>query len=50
MSTKEGEQFAEEHGLLFLETSARTGANVEVGACVVGLAWLGLVLGFGLVG
>jgi hypothetical protein len=30
VSTKEGEQFAAEHGLLFLETSARTGSNVEV--------------------
>lgn len=30
VSTKEGEQFASEHGLLFVETSARTGANVEV--------------------
>ena len=29
MSTKEGEQFAEDNGLMFLETSARTGNNVE---------------------
>ena len=29
MSTKEGEQFAEENGLIFLETSAKTAANVE---------------------
>jgi len=29
VSTKEGEQFAEEHGLSFLETSAKTAANVE---------------------
>ena len=26
---KEGEQFAEENGLIFLETSAKTAANVE---------------------
>ena len=25
----EGEQFAEEHGLIFMETSARTGINVQ---------------------
>jgi len=29
VSFKEGEQFAEEHGLIFLETSAKTAANVE---------------------
>merc|ERR1711998_542314 len=29
VSTKEGEQFAEENGLIFLETSAKTAANVE---------------------
>jgi Ras-related protein Rab-2A len=29
VSTKEGEQFAQEHGLIFLETSAKTAANVE---------------------
>ncbi len=29
MSREEGEQFAREHGLLFLETSAKTAANVE---------------------
>ncbi len=29
MSLEEGEQFAKEHGLIFLETSARTAANVE---------------------
>ena len=29
MSTEEGEQFAKEHGLIFLETSARTAHNVE---------------------
>ncbi|KAJ8491114.1 hypothetical protein OPV22_012835 [Ensete ventricosum] len=27
--TEEGEQFAEDHGLFFMETSARTGQNVE---------------------
>jgi hypothetical protein len=33
VSTEEGEQFAKEHGLIFLETSARTAHNVEeVGA------------------
>ena len=29
MSTEEGEQFAKEHGLVFLETSAKTAHNVE---------------------
>eukprot|EP00640_Fibrocapsa_japonica_P005028 CAMPEP_0113937722 /NCGR_PEP_ID=MMETSP1339-20121228/4284_1 /TAXON_ID=94617 /ORGANISM="Fibrocapsa japonica" /LENGTH=211 /DNA_ID=CAMNT_0000940595 /DNA_START=65 /DNA_END=700 /DNA_ORIENTATION=- /assembly_acc=CAM_ASM_000762 len=29
VSTKEGEQFAEENGLIFLETSAKTAENVE---------------------
>lgn len=29
VSIKEGEQFAEENGLIFLETSAKTAANVE---------------------
>ena len=29
VSTKEGEAFAQEHGLVFLETSAKTAANVE---------------------
>ena len=29
MSTEEGENFAKTHGLLFLETSAKTGANVD---------------------
>lgn len=29
MSTEEGEQFAKEHGLIFLETSAKTAHNVE---------------------
>eukprot|EP01041_Mallomonas_annulata_P003241 gene3241-6414_t len=29
VSTKEGEQFAQQHGLIFLETSAKTAANVE---------------------
>ena len=29
MTTEEGEQFAKEHGLIFLETSARTAHNVE---------------------
>ena len=29
VSTKEGEQFAAENGLVFLETSAKTAANVE---------------------
>ena len=42
VSTKEGEQFAEEHGLLFLETSARTGLNVEVRVYVRGF-WGGLL-------
>lgn len=29
VSTEEGEQFAKEHGLVFLETSAKTAHNVE---------------------
>lgn len=29
MSTEEGEQFAKEHNLVFLETSAKTAHNVE---------------------
>ena len=29
VSTTEGEQFAKENGLIFLETSAKTSANVE---------------------
>lgn len=29
MSTEEGERFAAEHGLVFLETSAKTAHNVE---------------------
>lgn len=34
VTTEEGEQFAKEHGLVFLETSAKTAHNVEeVRAC-----------------
>lgn len=29
VSTKEGELFAQEHGLVFMETSAKTASNVE---------------------
>jgi len=29
VTTKEGEAFAQENGLVFLETSAKTAANVE---------------------
>jgi Ras-related protein Rab-2A len=29
VSTKEGELFAQENGLVFLETSAKTASNVE---------------------
>ncbi|RZS15344.1 hypothetical protein BHM03_00047172 [Ensete ventricosum] len=29
VSTEEGEQFAKEHGLMFMEASARSGENVE---------------------
>ena len=29
VTTEEGEQFAKEHGLVFLETSAKTAHNVE---------------------
>lgn len=30
MSTKEGEAFAHDHGLVFMETSAKTAQNVEM--------------------
>lgn len=30
VSTKEGEMFAQENGLVFLETSAKSAANVEM--------------------
>lgn len=34
VSTEEGEQFAKEHGLIFMEASAKTAQNVEeVGKC-----------------
>jgi hypothetical protein len=33
VSTEEGEQFAKEHGLVFLETSAKTAHNVEEVCC-----------------
>lgn len=29
VSTEEGERFAKEHGLIFMETSAKTAYNVE---------------------
>lgn len=29
VSREEGEQFAREHGMIFMETSAKTAANVE---------------------
>ena len=29
ISTEEGEKFARSHGMLFIETSAKTGMNVE---------------------
>ena len=29
VSTEEGQEFAKEHGLVFLETSAKTAHNVE---------------------
>lgn len=29
VSTEEGEQFAKEHGLIFMEASAKTAQNVE---------------------
>ena len=29
VSTEEGQRFAEEHNLIFMETSAKTSANVE---------------------
>ena len=33
VTTEEGEQFAKEHGLVFLETSAKTAHNVEEVRC-----------------
>lgn len=42
VSTQEGEQFAKENGLVFMETSAKTAHNVEeVGG--VGRGWQGCV-------
>ncbi|RZS03430.1 hypothetical protein BHM03_00033610 [Ensete ventricosum] len=38
--TEEGEQFAEDHGLFFMETSARTGQNVEEVHSLVSLSRL----------
>lgn len=37
VSTKEGELFAQENGLVFMETSAKTAANVETvgGKCLL---------------
>lgn len=37
VSTEEGAKFAEENGLIFLETSAKTAANVEEVGAVFGL-------------
>lgn len=42
VSTEEGAKFAEENGLIFLETSAKTAANVEE----VGFDLFWLLLGF----
>lgn len=41
VTTEEGEQFAKEHGLVFLETSAKTAHNVEEvrGALRSALGW-----------
>jgi hypothetical protein len=33
VSTEEGEQFAKENGLVFMETSAKTAHNVEDVSC-----------------
>ncbi len=35
VSTKEGELFAQENGLVFMETSAKTAANVEMVGCLM---------------
>ena len=37
---EEGEAFAREHGLIFMETSAKTAANVEE----VGSRWMAIIL------
>lgn len=38
VSFEEGEAFAREHGLIFLETSAKTAENVEE-VCSLGYNW-----------
>lgn len=40
VSTKEGEIFAQENGLIFLETSAKSAANVETVRRLDSLPWL----------
>jgi Ras-related protein Rab-2A len=35
VSTKEGELFAQENGLVFMETSAKTAANVETVSLII---------------
>ncbi|THU72178.1 hypothetical protein C4D60_Mb04t09370 [Musa balbisiana] len=40
VSTEEGEQFAKEHGLMFMEASARSGENVEEVSECGGVAFL----------
>ena len=45
---EEGEAFAREHGLIFMETSAKTAANVEevvLNCFITVLGWMSLLLG-----
>jgi Ras-related protein Rab-2A len=42
VSYKEGEQFAEQNGLIFLETSAKSAANVEQVQVLIG--WVGWLI------
>lgn len=40
MKKEEGEAFAREHGLIFMETSAKTAANVEEVYRLTEFGWL----------
>ena len=48
VSTQEGEQFAKENGLVFMETSAKTAHNVEEvsGMCVKAVKYMKLSIYF----